>query len=558
MKLLSSILCVLSIKIVTSIILDCYQSDDAGDELTCRSNQIVNSSDMIVEDISNYRNRNLTTFKIKDDNVYFIPKNIANFFPLIPEFIVISNNLLQVSKHDIEPFKNLRNLSLIPTSKIKSLDADLFDFDNEISSFVLYSGVLESIHPNLMKSLPRLKECHILGGCTFSVLNIDLDTEVFWDGALSQCPYPGTVYCVYQMKTVENEKTHYSCVVEKTVKITSSSDVKLSDIYGIHKFNKSDSDILEIDVTFKETNDFPTFLALKFPNLKIVRISSFIEYLKVNDFKLILDLEELNLAYNNVHTIFSDAFKFNKKLKKINLEGNKLAEIGIGAFWMLPQLTSLAMDGRPCAKIQENKREKIVKFFNNLKKTECITQDALYCKFKKSTVNFLGNVYTCIGINNEDDILNQFIELKTIAFGDHIERFSHDAVEAVKIQNYKIRGTFEFNFHGEFPNLKYIQIVNSDVSSIDKVLFNSLKHLSIVDFSHNKIENIKPNIFNDNFNLVSVNFEGNRLKKIPSNVFTHNLNLDFVNLLENICTDIQAVGKTEIDKIKIHLRNNCN
>lgn len=554
MKLLSTFFYAFLIKIVTSISLHCsYHLNENGDVAKCsfQSNQSENSSDLIFD---NYLNKNVTTLQIIHDEINFFPKDIANFFPSIVWLSVQGAKIENITKNDIKDFRNLRSLTL-HTPNIKSLDGHLFELNHEITSFNITSDVLDSIHPNIINSLRKLSSSAIEGKCTQQFLDYDLEMEVFYDSALSDCPYHGTVYCIYRMKHDSEESEHYSCIVEKTVGITSSKLIS-SDIYGIHKFNLNDSDVLEIDADVKDA-DFPLFLVLKFKNLKIVRIKGIIDNLKEGGFRSIPDLEELYLPYNNIKSINSDAFKFNKKLKIVSLEGNKLKKIGIGAFSIVPRLSVLVMNGHSCAKIRENKREEILKFFEKLKKTECSHHDALYCKFQKSTVSFLGVVYTCFGANHKIHNFKKSKDINSIAFGKHADSLSHDAVEAVKIHNYEFWSKFEFDFQGEFPNLKYIEIINSGVSSLDNNLFYNLKDLKVIDFSHNKLEEIKSGLFKYNIQLISVNFEGNQLKTIPTDVFAHKLYIKFYNLHGNNCTESYAVERIEFKENLKKLKENC-
>lgn len=148
----------------------------------------------------------------------------------------------------------------------------------------------------------------------------------------SAYPFYGTVYCFYQTKLDNN--AYYACVIAKLIEQRNDLSASLKgnynmDFYGYHKLNKTDFDVLEIEVLSSLVTNYPNYLNYKFKNLKTIRLTAGIENIKFSDFKDVSSLEELYLTSNHIKMIPSNTFIYNKNLKLVNLVGNPLNMIGI-------------------------------------------------------------------------------------------------------------------------------------------------------------------------------------------------------------------------------------
>lgn len=396
--------------------------------------------------------------------------------------------------------------------------------------------------------------------------NTHYNLDVFWDFVAPNFPYPFTIYCVYQIANDFN--SYYACVVEEYKIFMDCTDPEVSattnmyaivqeEIFGIHKFGKKDSEVLEIDIKHSDTTIFPSSISKKFTNLKVLRIKAMIKVLSYENIRNFADLEELYLSQNNLKTIASDTFIFNKKLRIINLEGNPMKTVGNAAFWFPQNLTYLDTRSYLCLQFQAKTREEIEKLVIEQRNSNCSYHDALLCKYQVQAVSFIGKVYTCWGNNTDVKNSTYALPLNDVAFGEHMKGYSNDQVEAVKIINYQLAPMFKFQFSKNFPNLKYIQIFNSSVKQLFDVNFGNLTELMVIDLSYNIIGDIHQNYFKDNHNLVSVNFEGNLLTFIPPDIFIDSSNLKFANFDDNKCIKINAKGTAEIRELKKIFQKKC-
>lgn len=489
-------------------------------------------ADLSIENVSN--------LSLHAKNMTKIPENFSTFFPLVTKLEISSSNLEELTQDDVKNLRNLVKLQIKP-SNVKVLHADLFAFNKDFVSFRLIdANQLESVHPQLIDNLPSIKSLTVSGKCIENSYEPSSFLQEYWDMVASRCFYPDTVYCVYQINTDIN--LYYSCNVEEIIKVEFKDSLE---VFGYHKFNKTDSDVQELEIRSSNLYLMPDYLLDKFMNLKVVKIRGNLIVLGVQSFKHLEKLEELYLPGNKVDFINSDAFKFNKNLKRIDLGDSPMSYIGVGAFWTTKNLEMLNIGANSCLKFRGTGKKEIENFFNNQKKFNCFRHDALYCRFYESTLSFVGKVYTCSGRNYELLNENKFIRMFLTAFGDHLEGFSHDQVEALKIQNYKLAKDFKLN--EDFPNLSYIEISNSNLQQVSNGMFGKFNNLKFLDLSFNKLKGLPAQAFKNNPNLIFLNLEGNYFHFIFDQVSTLS-KLQFLKF-ESFCYENYVKGTFEITNI---------
>lgn len=575
MKIISSVILLILIKCGTSIELKCtfiktdlhYGCQSTANLVVIYSNNI---SDRIVDTVTGnhikgFSNENVTALNFTDGKISFFPRNLEKFFPSVTNMLVENKKFHDIGKDDIGQFKNLARMKVISDS-IYRLSGDVFENNRNISVIWIEGGRdFQGVHPKLIENLSQKKQITIMGRIAFNRWTPEKSIETFWDQSASSFPYPKTAYCIYQVKFDEN---YYSCVVQKMIALKynnetiQTEDEKLLmqseiEIFGIHKSSNTDKDVFEIDIKSSDTAYFPICFGIKFKNLKVVRINAQLKNLGTLELQNFTNVEELYLAQNQIATIFSDAFLLLKNLRTIDLKGNKITKIGIGAFWIPEKLTNLDIGKYECSEFVGTTRARIEKFVISQRNSRCTVQDGLYCQYQRMTLSFVGNVYTCLG-NNSDNYLKPMEKFDTVAFGHHIEGLTNGNVEAVKIQNYLLYKNVTFDFHRSFCNLKYLQIYNSSLTGLKNDVLSKLLDLRVIDLSFNLIKFLHPYYFEKNKALISVNLEGNLINFVSSDIFINNQYLEFAYFERNVCVDNNAIFDDEINELKSFFIYNCD
>lgn len=573
MEIISSLIHLLVIKSVLLIELKCiFIKTDLHYGCQSTDSLVViysdNISDRVVEAVTGkhlkgFSNENVTALNFTDGKISYLPRNLDKFFPSVTNLLVDNKKLHDIGKDDLGQFKNLARLKVI-SGNFYRLTGDVFQNNINISVIYIEGGKdFKGFHPKLFENLPLKKQITIIGQIAFHRWTPENSFATFRDQSASSFPYPRTAYCTYQVKV---DESYYSCVVQKMLSLSFNNDTKTDDekllkqseieIFGIHKSNNADDDVLEVDIVSTDSAYFPICFGIKFRNLKVLRINAQLKSLGTLELQNFTNVEELYLAQNQITTIFSDAFVLCKNLTTIDLKGNLIAKIGVGAFWIPEKLTNLEIGKYTCAEFNGYTRSRIERFVISQRNSRCTVHDALYCQYQKMTLSFVGDVYTCFG-NNSDNYQKPLEKFDTVAFGRHIDGLSNDNVEAVKIRNYWLYKNVTFDFHRSFPNLKYLQIYNSSLTDLKNDVLSKLQALRVVDLSFNQIKFLHQYYFESNRELISVNLEGNLLKYVSPDIFINNQLLKFAYFERNDCVNTIAICDDEIRELTLYFSQNC-
>lgn len=576
MDVFSSLISLLFIKFVTSIELKCnfiktdlhYKCQSTETFVVIYSNNISDRTVDVVtgKHVEGFCNNNVTALNFTDGKLSLFPRNLEKFFPAVTNLLVDNKKLHNIDKFDIGQFINLDRMKIISES-IYRLSGDVFENNRNISVIWIEGGRdFQGIHPKLIDNLPQKKQITIMGQIAFNRWTQEKSIVTFWDQSASSFPYPKTAYCSYQVKADEN---YYSCVVQKMLGLIFNNDTKTDyeklmmqaeiEIFGIHKSNNTDGDVLELEIKSSDTAYFPICFGIKFKNLKVLRINAQLKTLGTFELQNFTNIEELYLSQNLITTISSDAFFFNKNLTTLDLKGNKINKIGIGAFWIPEKLSILDIGKFDCSIFSAKTRSHIEKFVINQRNSKCTVHDALFCRFQKMTLRFVGKVYTCLA-NNADIYLKPLDKfgMVALAFGPHIDGFTNDNVEAVKIRNYWLYKNVSFAFNEIFRDIKYLQIYNSSLIDLKHDVLSKLPTLRVIDLSFNQIKFLHQYYFEKNKELIFVNLEGNLLKYVSPEIFINNNLLEFAYFEFNFCVNTNAICEDEIKELKSVFTHNCD
>lgn len=236
---------------------------------------------------------------------------------------------------------------------------------------------------------------------------------------------------------------------------------------------------------------------------------------------------------------------------KINYEGNTVTTIGNGAFLTTNKLSYVNVKNFMFGPFIANNQTEI-KYLLEVEYKNVIQVDAFHCSYKFSTFIFVGNVYSCFGINANESHSFYLIS----AYGKHTDLYTSIDVEAMIVENYNIP-THTFKSFYIFPNLKYLSAKNSSIEYLDSQVFRGKNSLKVLDFSYNKLQNIYYDFIDNLVDLVYLNLKGNNIKSISPDFMKVNIKLEFLNFLHNDCVNQDAIGFDEINELISFIKNNC-
>lgn len=106
-------------------------------------------------------------------NVSRIRRNLGRFFPSTEGLMITSNEILEISSHDLEQFPKFRFLNLA-YNNLTILEGDLFKFTPNIEYLALQSNQITNIGLNLLDNLKSLRIVYFdLNICTSFIDVID-------------------------------------------------------------------------------------------------------------------------------------------------------------------------------------------------------------------------------------------------------------------------------------------------------------------------------------------------------------------------------------------------
>lgn len=88
-------------------------------------------------------------------NLGFFPQNINKIFKNLNLIIIYNSPMIEITKDDLKPFKNLKYFYLMATG-VKIIQENLFLYNPDLLTVWLYNSQITHIHPNALVGLNSL------------------------------------------------------------------------------------------------------------------------------------------------------------------------------------------------------------------------------------------------------------------------------------------------------------------------------------------------------------------------------------------------------------------
>lgn len=95
-------------------------------------------------------------------NFNFFPKNLQQFFKNIDKLAIVDNDLVAITKHDLQPFGSQLKKLWICVNKIEVITADLFDFTTNLDRINLDLNEIQHVEIGAFDKLKNLPMLHFL------------------------------------------------------------------------------------------------------------------------------------------------------------------------------------------------------------------------------------------------------------------------------------------------------------------------------------------------------------------------------------------------------------
>lgn len=255
----------------------------------------------------------------------------------------------------------------------------------------------------------------------------------------------------------------------------------------------------------------PDFAFYGAPNLHSLSLAkNSLLNIQITDLAGLLDLEYLDLSFNNFSQLSELSFPPFPKLKLADFQNNPITIIFPHTFEVMNTTDSLKVG---CS---DTSLELLPSSFLGLTKL-----------VKLTLINVNAQVL-------QRDFFNGLPQLKELTLTGNIRKI-------------------EFDAFAELAKLEKLFLSNCNITDLSMDAFFGLDNLQILDLSNNKIKIIPPGIFDDQIHLKELYLNDNELVTIPKNLFSSIKHIKLVRLNNNPwhCTcDMNDWSPKVINKVK--------
>jgi len=474
---------------------------------------------------------NIQWLQLESSIVNYLPHGFDKFFGDIQILNIGNVELLELKQEDLIQFPNLKYL-WAHNNKLFKLGHDIFDFNLNLEYFDFSGNQLKFVDYRLLKRTgdrPTDVEMFCYSFENNICINYSGCFTIGYGSALQNCNHENEILCVYEISSC-NVITAYEYLMIRKTKVLGEFDGDGHDDRNITKVSISNSNFTKI----------PGIFAEKFEKLESFGIRGKIKFLNPENLRIYKKLKKLNLSGNRIEDLKSDAFIFNPHLQVIDISNNQIYKIGTLTFSILKNLNNLNLNYN--ARIDENFQTKY-EIENSKKLSKIFFNDTIDCAFSTSNFRYVGQLYFCHVINPKELNFRTVILENFYGFtGRHAENKSHQNVE-VLIAKFTISTALNPKVSYHFPNLKLIRITSSNLMYLHDNNFDDLQNLQVLDLSDNKITEVPSGIFKNNEKLIFVDFSRNKIAVI-SEIFGNFFYLDKFKIFENQNFNFEMSRKT--------------
>lgn len=153
--------------------------------------------------------------------------------------------------------------------------------------------------------------------------------------------------CEFINIKVMKSKEIYKCKVQNLV--ANSTNETITTVFGDHKDNKASDDVEILVLQNQVCHHLPKNLDFHFPKVYHLDVhNSGLKFVASDDMKMFPKLRHLYIRNNFIEVLPENLFEHNGNLEFINLNDNKITQVGFNVFSSLLNLISISFERNPC------------------------------------------------------------------------------------------------------------------------------------------------------------------------------------------------------------------
>ncbi|ENN81284.1 toll-like receptor Tollo [Dendroctonus ponderosae] len=259
------------------------------------------------------------------------------------------------------------------------------------------------------------------------------------------------------------------------------------------------------------------------------------------------DLREMYLRNNSINVLAPGLFSELTQLLVLDLSHNELTAewINTATFAGLVRLVVLDVSYNRISRLEQS-------VFRDLYSLQILKlNDNFIENIPENAFSALYNLHTLIVSNNkltrlESDTFKGLHVLSLLSLDNNKITWIHP--EALK----NCSGLQHLHLNGNrlqqvpdviksVPMLKYLELGENHIDSINDEAFSDLKHMYGLRLAENNIGNISKGVFDKMVSLTALNLSRNKIQKVTAGTFDNNANLQFIRLDGNYLADIDGL-----------------
>lgn len=516
----------------------------------------------------------LFTFRSK---LHFMPAKMKDNYPKLRALLFQGQPMESLSKFDLKQFGSDLEYFDMQGFRLRYITQDLFIYNPNIMCIKFHGNSLKYIDVKFFENIPRMRKLEMISLVSDPCVDIKLLRKEFPNKWVQNCSDSAsrTLSEANERLALERYKRSLKPSISKPTNSSKLSGMKPKNISAVDcdcvLINSRElqceihveAENCSIDhVSLSRTNDtisansstsvieilrienklmmyMPMNFGLIFSNLKalilnstglvkvgvkdfseamkklrtLVLANNLLEDIPVDTFANLVTLENLDISFNHLTVFDSLTVQNMKKLKYLNLRGNRLVIISDNIIDVLPYVEHVDLRDNFCIDLEykENDRSDIITKLES----NCFTSANYACEFSNSTFRI-------------PHLKTRSLKMKVVCEKEIYTEIMYSLV--ISNQNISL---IPYKLDETFPNLIKLVVNHSQLVRLTSESFKGLEQLQTLNITHNKITSIEENVFNDQAALEVLDLSSNEITKLPDKVFVPLVSLKQLNLSNN-------------------------
>lgn len=497
-----------------------------------------------VTGLSIYNQRGLSRF----------PGGIAGFFPNLAAIDWVFGDLTSISRSDLEPFPELRFLTLFG-NQLTSLEDGLFQSSTNLEYVDLGNNLVRNVASDLFTGLTELRWVFFQRNPCIDIIAATPEAIQELSALLvGQCPASVgvTIECEFVELNWSGLEELYTCV--GTI-VGNGSASNVINVVGTHIEGRSNDDVRGLSISNQRgLTQLPSNIGGFFNLAGLSWTFGDLNFVSADDLSQEPKASIISFYGNHLTTLEGNLFQSTPALRQIDLGNNLIRNVGNGVFNNLTELRAVLLQRNPCIDTIAATPEAIEGLSAWLV-SQCPAAEGLTIVCSYSDANWAGieDFYTChgtiVGNSSASTIIN--------VVGTHISGRSNADIRGFSIYNQRGLTQLPSNINVIFPSLRAVDWVFGDLNSVSRDDLRQFSDLAILSLYGNRLTSLDGDLFQNNRRLQQIDLGNNLIQNAGTGLFDHLAELRIVLFQRNPCIDSVAGTPEAIEELILQLASQC-